>query len=109
MTTATAKFTWIKLKNGSWGVTGPDHQSGRVTGTKKSGETKSATIAKKVWGDGTKAIYAIASSSSGSGGRSGGRSGWYAPRVSAGHWECPICGEENPYSSRYCWECGCGQ
>ncbi len=48
--TATTKITWTKLRNGSWGIKGFDLTEGeQVTVTKKSGETKTATVGKVIW------------------------------------------------------------
>ncbi|MCI1962822.1 MAG: hypothetical protein LKJ18_01815 [Ancrocorticia sp.] len=49
-TTATTQITWIKLRNGSWGIKGFDLTEGeQVTVTKKSGETKTVTVGKVIW------------------------------------------------------------
>lgn len=48
--TATTQITWTKLRNGSWGIKGFDLTEGeQVTVTKKSGETKTATVGKVIW------------------------------------------------------------
>lgn len=101
MPVASSSFSWVKLRSGAWGIKGPDNRSGLVVVAKKSGEVQKVEIERKVWGNGSEAIYAI-----------------YAPapksarspvRVSNGYWSCPACGEENPVSKRTCWECGCGR
>ncbi|GAA2183342.1 hypothetical protein GCM10009785_26570 [Brooklawnia cerclae] len=64
MTTTTATITWTKLRSGSWGIKGHGLVSGEtVTVTKRSGETKSATVGKVLWtSDDGVSIATVASS-----------------------------------------------
>jgi len=57
MTTTTT--TWTKLHNGSWGIKGSTStliEGDDVVVTKRSGETKTVTVGRIVWTDGTIAI-----------------------------------------------------
>ena len=104
-TTATTQITWTKLRNGSWGIKGFDlTEGGQVTVTKKSGETKTATVG-KVLSTGTDGM-SIATVATAAHSRSTytrptsshrceecGRSGAHAARDSSGisGWLCNSC------------------
>lgn len=98
--------TYTKLKSGEWGVRidGRATPGATVTVTKKSGENKTERIGRVLWTDGKASLCTISQTKTTF--RAAPAAHRY-PRVSAGHWLCKACEEENPLSSSSCWECGC--
>jgi len=99
-TTTNTTVTYTKLRSGDWGLRGPAtilSEGASVTVTKRSGETKPATVGRVLWsGDGV-AIATIASSSTSR----------QQPRSrSRGTWTGCRCGSVEEYAKRSdCWTC----
>lgn len=90
--------TYTKLKSGEWGVRveGSVKVGQSITVRKKSGETKTETVAKVVWtGDGI-SLCAVSS----------GSKSLYTPKSSRGRRTGCACGSiEGEYHSWYCDTC----